>query len=99
MKRIQRKREKGWRMPPNTVSITRPGEWGNGYKVGELDEGGNVITRESALFLYENWLQSALTIDPNWLDPLRGKDLACFCKEGEACHGDILIAYANADRK
>jgi hypothetical protein len=28
-KRIQRKRTKGWRMPPNTVSVTRPGPFGN----------------------------------------------------------------------
>jgi hypothetical protein len=31
-KRIQRKRTKGWRMPPNTVSVTRPGPFGNPYK-------------------------------------------------------------------
>lgn len=34
-KRIQRKRAKGWRMPPNTVSVTRPGKWGNPFIVGE----------------------------------------------------------------
>jgi len=31
--RIQRRRVKGWRMPPNTVSVTRPGKWGNPYTV------------------------------------------------------------------
>ena len=30
-KRIQRKRTKGWKMPPNTVSVTRPGKWGNPF--------------------------------------------------------------------
>lgn len=30
-KRIQRKRTKGWTMPPNTVSVTRPGKWGNPF--------------------------------------------------------------------
>lgn len=29
--RIQRKRTKGWRMPDNTVSVTRPGKWGNPF--------------------------------------------------------------------
>ena len=29
--RVQRKRTKGWRMPPNTVSVTRPGRWGNPF--------------------------------------------------------------------
>lgn len=29
--RIQRKRVKGWKMPPNTVSVTRPGKFGNPF--------------------------------------------------------------------
>ncbi|MDB5612090.1 MAG: hypothetical protein JWP25_8990 [Bradyrhizobium sp.] len=29
--RIQRKRTRGWKMPPNTVSVTRPGKWGNPF--------------------------------------------------------------------
>lgn len=33
--RIQRKRTKGWKMPPNTVSVCRPGEYGNPFKVGD----------------------------------------------------------------
>jgi hypothetical protein len=31
-KRVQLKRAKGWKMPPNTVKVTRPGKWGNPYK-------------------------------------------------------------------
>ncbi len=31
--RIQRKRVKGWKMPPNTVSVTRPGRFGNPFKL------------------------------------------------------------------
>lgn len=27
---------------------------------------------------------------------LRGKDLACFCKEGAPCHADALLRLANA---
>ncbi|MCP1384851.1 DUF4326 domain-containing protein [Runella salmonicolor] len=37
MKRIQRKRTKGYRIPENAVSITRPGQWGNPVKlVGDM---------------------------------------------------------------
>lgn len=32
--RIQRRRVKGWRMPPDTVSVTRPGRWGNPFLIG-----------------------------------------------------------------
>lgn len=31
--RIQRRRTKGWRMPENTVSVCRPGKWGNPFKM------------------------------------------------------------------
>lgn len=36
--RIQRKRTSGWKMPANTVSVTRPGPWGNPYRVGDFLE-------------------------------------------------------------
>lgn len=29
--RIQLSRAKGWKMPPNTVSVARPGRWGNPF--------------------------------------------------------------------
>ena len=32
--RIQLSRRKGWRMPPNTVSVARPTKWGNPFTVG-----------------------------------------------------------------
>jgi hypothetical protein len=32
--RIQLSRKKGWRMPPNTVKVTRPGKFGNPFRVG-----------------------------------------------------------------
>lgn len=32
--RVQRKRTKGYKMPPNTKSVTRPGKFGNPYKIG-----------------------------------------------------------------
>jgi hypothetical protein len=39
--RIQRKRTKGWKMPPNTVCVTRPGNHGNPFKVGGWFKMGN----------------------------------------------------------
>lgn len=32
--RVQLSRAKGWRMPPNTVKVTRPLRWGNSWKIG-----------------------------------------------------------------
>ena len=36
--RIQLRRTKGWRKPPNTIVVARPGKWGNPWTVG--DPGG-----------------------------------------------------------
>jgi len=37
MKRIQRKRTKGWVMPENTICVNRPTKWGNPLKlVGDI---------------------------------------------------------------
>lgn len=41
--RIQRQRTRGWRMPPNTVSVTRPGKWGNPFFIIN-EEGGPWVT-------------------------------------------------------
>jgi hypothetical protein len=29
------------------------------------------------------------------VEELRGKDLACWCREDQACHADILLEKAN----
>lgn len=35
MKRVQRKRSKGWKLPDNTVCVDRSSRWGNPFKVGQ----------------------------------------------------------------
>lgn len=82
-KRIQRKRTKGWRMPPNTVYVGRPTRWGNPFTVKEHGQ--------DALEKFRNHIEN--TTDS--FEGLRGKDLACFCKEGSPCHADILLELAN----
>jgi len=99
MKRIQRKRTKGWKMPPNTVYVGRPTTWGNMYKVGDVfpfDE-DNKMTQAEAVSLFEAEIATKRTIGSleSYIAPLRGKDLACWCKEGEPCHADILLKIAN----
>ncbi len=39
--RIQRRRTKGWKMPENTISVSRPGEFGNPFKIGGYYKVGN----------------------------------------------------------
>ena len=42
--RIQRRRTKGWKMPENTVSVTRPGPYGNPFKFGDYVKFGGGFT-------------------------------------------------------
>jgi len=100
--RIQRKREKGWRMPPNTISVARPGKWGNPFRIAPAFESEGCkmpeITAESAVSLYREWIERALENHPSTYDALqdlRGKNLACFCRLDQPCHADVLLDLAN----
>ena len=79
-------------MGPNTVCVTRPGRWGNHYKIGP--DG----TREEVVEKYRRWLTEHLTrcakcrVD---IQKLRGKDLACYCRFDQPCHADVLLEIAN----
>jgi hypothetical protein len=103
-KRIQRKRTKGWRMPANTVSVTRPGPFGNPFVVGkDCDQPGEAVE------LFRRTMQLAadghdfgenehglncLEIYRH-LDWLCGKNLACYCPFDKPCHADVLLELAN----
>lgn len=50
-------------------------------------------TVEKVLEFYR-WYLIAMKTD---LSELKGKDLACFCKEDHPCHGDVLIELANQE--
>ena len=53
MKRIQRKRTKGWRMPGNTVYVGRPTEWGNPFK---LTPDGWILFYSTARHILDPWI-------------------------------------------
>lgn len=84
-------------MPENVVSVTRPGKYGNPFKVGDRVEDESVpngywfINETDCLEIFEHYARGQLLDNPNWLEPLRGKDLACFCKPDAKCHADVLL--------
>lgn len=88
-KRIQRKRAKGWRTPPNTVYVGRPTKWGNPVNWKETG-------RQEAVWWYKRMIyEGYLNIVPLAKIELRGKNLSCFCPLDEPCHADILLEIAN----
>ena len=107
--RIQRKRTKGWRMPENTVYVGRPSRWGNEFEMTAGDSRQLAVEMYAAhLQSYFGFTQRMLekafhpwpveaTDFKDWLAPLRGKNLACWCPPDEPCHADLLLKLANAD--
>jgi len=91
--RIQLSRRKGWRMPPNTVKVTRPGIWGNPYVVGESGPAEECVERFRKMLAGNLWTPPTITTIQ---EQLRGKNLACWCKIGAPCHGDVLLRVANS---
>jgi hypothetical protein len=93
--RIQRKRTKGFKLPPNTVSVTRPGRWGNPFKVGDDVPGlkGEPMDAEDAVHMFRLFIPE-FAIEAARKE-LRGKNLACFCKLDQPCHADVLLELAN----
>ena len=114
-KRIQLRRSKGWRMPPNTVKVDRSTRWGNVYRVerhkpcgcravGECDHNQFVCeTAEEAVEAFRTIKLDQQRLFPEraaeWVEPLRGKNLACWCPPGRPCHADVLLELANRDEE
>ena len=95
--RIQRKRSKGWQMPPNTVAVTRGTMWGNPFIVApEHTPGRNfngryfaVPTAQDAVACFREMLDSdGPTADAMRaaLPTLRGKNLDSLCTPWNPCH-------------
>ena len=91
--RVQLSRKKGFKLPPNTVVVSRPGKWGNAYRIGEDVPGldGVKMDAEDAVAFFKFFQLPKMDVSE-----LRGKNLACWCKLESPCHADALIEVANA---
>lgn len=95
-------------MPPNTVSVTRPGKHGNPYYPGCGRGYGNVIdgllvdwplfTKADQVRHFREHMRLMKKDEPDrfeeYIAPLRGRNLACWCKLGDPCHRDVLLQFA-----
>jgi len=99
-RRVQQRRAAGWRKPEGAVAVGRGTMWGNPFAVGvELRvEGAQdtpvVLDRAAAVALYRLYV-AQYRMEGRIRAALRGRDLMCWCPEGEPCHGDVLLAIAN----
>ncbi len=80
-KRIQRRRTRGWRMREGAVYVGRPTQWGNPF-----DGSSQGLA---------NFRAYAIECGNLWLNPLRGRDLVCWCPLDQPCHAEVLLELAN----
>ena len=72
--------------PAGSVAIGRGSIWGNPFIIGPDGDRNTVIAK------FNQYMYWRLSREINWLEPLRGKDLACYCSPNP-CHGDAIIAF------
>jgi hypothetical protein len=89
-------------LPPDVVRIDRLTRWGNPFVSGRtvflaVGNDGTPITlymdRADSIRAYRLWLWQRLVDQPDFLAPLRGKRLACWCAP-LPCHGDVIAPLA-----
>jgi len=95
-RRIQIRRNRPWQTTPKAIIVARPRRkakdwprWGNPYEKGK--DG----TAEQCVRLYIAHHTDDAGFRAKVKRELGGKDLACWCKPGDWCHGDVLLRWAN----
>lgn len=104
VKRIQLRRSKGWRIPKNTVIVSRPSKWGNPFVVGKhgtreycvelfvlLCAGCLIISVDEECIIAQKAFLAHAKKNPYHL---RRKNLACWCPLNKPCHADVLLEMA-----
>ncbi len=76
--------------PSNAMYVGRPTRWGNPY----VPKDSSIKAREEVIEQFRVYAEQRLKREPDWLEPLRGKDLVCWCAP-LPCHADILLELAN----
>ena len=93
--RLRLSRKKGfdlhaWSLEVNglpAVSVARPSKFGNPYRIGTC----LIPDAEAAVMAF----RANLPLSDEWLAPLRGRNLACWCAPDALCHADVLLELAN----
>jgi len=108
--RVQRSRNKKPGIPESAFYAGRPSKWGNPAKIGEwykLPRQSKILGIGS-VFIADNLTAVAAFYEyciafyeqdqeefMNWLLPLEGKNLCCWCSADMPCHADILLYLVN----
>lgn len=76
-------------LPPDVIRVDRRSKWGNPLRIGDPDPNGYPMDRDQVVAWYRGYLEARLKMEPDYLEPLRGKRLACWCHP-RRCHADVI---------
>lgn len=106
VERIQRKRTKGWRLPGNTLCVTRPTIWGNPWVGPDAVTAYRLFCEQIADGVLCLWtIELGLNVECKFRKPIdewkelrelmfqyvkKPTDVACFCTLDQPCHGNLI---------
>lgn len=96
--RLQLSRRKGFDLQKlsrktnglQAVVVSRPSKFGSPFMLKKESERATLIAR------YRKYLDAHPKLKKAARKELKGKNLACWCKPGLACHAEVLLRVANA---
>lgn len=97
--RVQLSRARGWRMPENTVSVARPGRWGNPFTISKAVESGYATPDTAQAFVVEcfrDW-NSPLTSTRWWMGPESDLRRRPFVEDLAQLRGKNLACWCRLD--
>src|SRR5436305_7355990 len=77
-------------IPDDAVLVDRTTRWGNPFKFTPDPE----FYRNESCDQFEVYAMDKLLREPEWLTPLKGKPLVCWCHP-KRCHAHTLVRLAN----
>lgn len=87
-------------IPSGAVLVDRTTPWGNDITLEELKVLFPLDTKEErhkkAVDWFRDYAKERIKVEPEWLAPLKGKDLVCWCVP-LLCHAEVLLELANEE--
>ena len=76
-------------------TLGQPIPWSYGQSRGQRHTGSGVqpirLTAQEAVACYRADITAIVAGRPDYIDELRGHDLACYCPLDQPCHADVLL--------
>lgn len=90
--RIRIQRRAGWSLPDGYVWIVRPTRWSNPIRIDETTSRHDAVQGFRCLLMTG---RLPITVDDIRREiGERGHGVACYCREDQDCHGDVILEVA-----